>query len=140
MIGPVVVNEDGQRFASKMGAGQGGAGPVSDGITEALRDSERYFERMRARLLREKALYGVWDPNECPHRIPPGHDGDDWCACGGPCTAMWCEGCSANLPEWGAWRAGLTETMEAARHFREMGNLKRIAKAIDAVCAAGWSP
>ena len=39
-----------------------------------------------------------------------------------------------------AWRAGLAETMEAARHFREMGNLKRIGKAIDAVCAAGWSP
>ena len=51
-----------------------------------------------------------------------------------------CDDCPLWFGEWGAWRAGLAETMEAARHYDEMGNLKRIARAINTVCAAGWSP
>lgn len=47
--------------------------------------------------------------------------------------------CPAYLGEWGAWRAGLAETMEAARHDGALGNLRRIVAAINAVCAAGWS-
>ena len=46
--------------------------------------------------------------------------------------------CPVDFGPWGAWRAGLAETMEAARHYREMGNLKRIARAVNAVCAVGW--
>lgn len=41
---------------------------------------------------------------------------------------------------WGAWRAGLAVVEDAARHEGEMGNLKRIAKAINTLGAVGWSP
>jgi len=48
-----------------------------------------------------------------------------------------------NLDEIGRgepWRAGLAETMDAARHYDALGNSRRILTAINAVCAAGWSP
>jgi hypothetical protein len=48
-----------------------------------------------------------------------------------------------NLDEIGrgeAWRAGLAVVEDAARHANEMGNLKRIAKAINAAGAVGWLP
>lgn len=37
-----------------------------------------------------------------------------------------------------AWRAGLAEVEAAARHDGELGNLKRVARAINAAGAAGW--
>jgi hypothetical protein len=44
------------------------------------------------------------------------------------------------IGEWGAWRAGLAVVEDAARYANEMGNLLRIARAINAVGAVGWSP
>ena len=49
-------------------------------------------------------------------------------------------GCPVDFGPWGAWRAGLAETMVTARHYNEMGNLKRIVRAINATGAVGWSP
>lgn len=37
-----------------------------------------------------------------------------------------------------AWRAGLAVVEDAARHEGEMGNLKRIAKAVNTLGAVGW--
>jgi len=37
-----------------------------------------------------------------------------------------------------AWRAGLAEVEAAARHDGELGNLKRIARAINVCGAVGW--
>jgi hypothetical protein len=50
------------------------------------------------------------------------------------------EDCPIDFGPWGAWRAGLAETMDAARHYNEMGNLKRIVRAINATGAVGWLP
>lgn len=37
-----------------------------------------------------------------------------------------------------AWRAGLAVVEDAARHEGEMGNLKRIANAVNTLGAVGW--
>lgn len=49
-----------------------------------------------------------------------------------------CSDCPVDFGPWGEWRAGLAETMDAARHYNEMGNLKRIVRAINATGAVGW--
>lgn len=79
---------------------------MSDGCRDEAIAQERYFERMRSRLLEEEALYGAWNPETCPNII---RGEDDWCACGRPCRAMWCEGCNAHLGPWGAWRATVAQ-------------------------------
>ena len=84
---------------------------MSDGCRDEAIAQERYFERMRSRLLEEEALYGAWNPETCPNII---RGEDDWCACGRPCRAMWCEGCNAHLGPWGAWRAVLDQVSDLA--------------------------
>ena len=37
-----------------------------------------------------------------------------------------------------AWRAGLAVVEDAAAHANEMGNLKRIANAVNTLGAVGW--
>ena len=79
---------------------------MSDGVTDNYRAQERFFERLRARLIDEDALYGEYNPELCPNLV---RQDDDWCVpngrfCG-PCHAMWCEGCHAHFGPWGAWRA-----------------------------------
>lgn len=49
-----------------------------------------------------------------------------------------CGDCPVCFGPWGAWRAGLAVVEDAARHEGEMGNLKRIALAIDTLGAVGW--
>ena len=74
-------------------------------------------------------------------------DGRPSCTLGEPdgrhCGPRQYPASACNLDEIGrgeAWRAGLAETMDAARYDGALGNLRRILTAINAVCAAGWSP
>lgn len=46
--------------------------------------------------------------------------------------------CPGGFGPGGEWRAALAEVEEAARHDGELGNLKRVARAINAAGAAGW--
>jgi hypothetical protein len=96
---------------------------------------------MRERLIEEDLVYGEYNPEVCPNLQMVE---DPFCVPGGrlfgECGPMWCQPCHAFLGPWGAWRAGLAVVEGAARHANEMGNLKRIARAIDAVCAVGWLP
>jgi hypothetical protein len=78
---------------------------VSDGITEARRAEERYFDAMRERLTAEDLLYGIYDPAKCPNLQDVG---DPFCVplgeLFGECGLMWCQPCHAFLGPWGAWR------------------------------------
>ena len=114
---------------------------MSDGCSEEARSQDRYFDALRARLIAEDLLYDEYDPSTCPNLQMTG---DPFCVAGGrllgECGLMWCQPCRAYFGPWGEWRAGLAETMDAARHYNEMGNLKRIVRAINATGAVGWSP
>lgn len=122
---------------------------MSDGVTDNYRAQERFFERLRARLIDEDALYGEYNPELCPNLV---QRDDDWCVpdgrfCG-PCHAMWCEGCHAHLGPWGAWRAIAPLLTEMAVYYYDnpgkWDNLTHFALwyywADDYLDAVGWSP
>ena len=82
------------------------------------------------------------DCERCPHNAPADEE-SGWGDFDFVCLArddefIFPEGCPAYLGPWGAWRAGLAVVEDAARHEGEMGNLKRIAKAVNTLGAVGW--
>ena len=90
---------------------------MSDGCSDAARTQDRYFDRMRERLIEEDLVYGEYNPEVCPNLQMVE---DPFCVPGGrlfgECGLMWCQPCHAFLGPWGAWRAVLAEVNAYTRY------------------------
>lgn len=107
---------------------------MSDGISDAFSQQDKWFEKMRERLLYEDQLYGEYDSSECPNQ-EENYQGDLFCCVPisdtmytvlGECGLAWCMPCQAYMGEWGVWRSfvgwyfvGETEMWNAAWANRE---------------------